>query len=305
MIIWLMGCPVTFAQGSDDTRWSQLVASVFQEVAYSEGQLGDVDKGLPFTEMPTALAVDDEGFLWVGTQNGLERWDGYGFRTYSTTGNKSGELPNNFINVLHVDAKGRLWVGTQAGGLAWYDRDNDRFVAIPVGPSGLSGRWVFSIVDDGAGGLWVGTSDGLNSISADGRRIVQYKHRDNDVGSLPDNYVRALIRDHRGICGSVRRRDSLAEIPIQGLFSRSYCRQQASRPRIPRYERCLSLPAAAYGLERVATEPSRSHRVLALPNLFRLAAITHWESVAPKYCLPRKPMRESYCWGQMAKASWP
>jgi signal transduction histidine kinase/ligand-binding sensor domain-containing protein len=209
---------MVFAQGSGDTRWSKLVAPVFQEVAYSEGQLGDADKGLPFTEMPTALAVDREGFLWVGTQNGLERWDGYGFRTFSTTGNKSGELPNNFINVLHVDAIGRLWIGTQAGGLAWYDRDNDRFVTIPVGPSGLSGRWVFSIVDDGAGGLWVGTSDGLNSISADGKHIVQYKHRDHDVGSLPDNYVRALIRDHSGTLWVGTKKGLARRDPNTGIF---------------------------------------------------------------------------------------
>ena len=214
----LLGGSPTFAQGTDKVRWSTLAAPVFRPIAYSEGQLFDADQGLPFTEMPTSFAEDDQGFLWVGTQNGLERWDGYSFRTFSSTSHKSGELPDNWIDVLHVDAQGQLWIGTQAGGLARYDRNNDQFVTLPIGPSGLSGRWIFSIVDDGAGGMWVGTSNGLNWVSADGNRVVQYIHRGNDEKTPSDDFVRALIRDNSGALWVGTRKGLLHRDPKTGIF---------------------------------------------------------------------------------------
>jgi signal transduction histidine kinase/ligand-binding sensor domain-containing protein len=222
MLLSAAGGHFASAQTLDNARWSKLAEPVFRLVAYSEGQLFDADQGLPFTEIPTALAEDREGFLWVGTQNGLERWDGYRFHTFLSTGRKSGELPDSFIQVLHVDAKGVLWIGTNAGGLARYDRDHDGFVHIATGRPGPSGQWVTAIDDDGAGGVWVGTSDGLIHIDADGIRIVHYKHRDDDVGSLPDDYVRALLCDQSGAlwvatAKGLVRRDSKAEafVPVQ------------------------------------------------------------------------------------------
>ncbi|MFD2500528.1 two-component regulator propeller domain-containing protein [Rhizorhabdus histidinilytica] len=136
-------------------RWTNLVATVF----HNYGR----DQGLPHP-VPTALAQDRDGFIWIGTQGGLTRWDGYRFRAYKADPEVAGSLPDDWVQILHVDPAGTLWIGGGAGGLARYDALRDRFVPVPLGPSG--GRThIGAIADDGRGGLWVGTDQGLHHLN--------------------------------------------------------------------------------------------------------------------------------------------
>ena len=111
-------------------RWAGLADTVFQHLAH--------DNELPNAAIATSATQDGDGFLWIGSQNGLARWDGYHFRIYRAAPGKAGALPDNFIQALLTDTRGVLWIGTSSGGLARYDRDHDRFVVYPVGPNGLS-----------------------------------------------------------------------------------------------------------------------------------------------------------------------
>jgi len=125
-------CVLTAAAGvpaGEVERWSGIADAVFQHF--------NVDQGLPQTTA-TVMAEDGDGFLWVGTQGGLARWDGYRFRNYLPDPKNPGALTDNFINALHADPSGRLWVGMSTGGLARYDRDNDRFSIYAAGSGGLS-----------------------------------------------------------------------------------------------------------------------------------------------------------------------
>lgn len=182
----LLAAPACFAV----ERWTGLADSVFQHLAH--------DNELPNSALPTSLAQDAEGFLWIGSQNGLARWDGYHFRVFRADPGKPGALPDNFIQTLHSDVRGTLWVGTSSGGLARYDREHDRFVVYPVGPKGLSHVSVRAVVDDGAGGVWVATEGGLDHVSAAPAAIGHLRHVDGDPRSLPDNRVRGLLRDRHG-----------------------------------------------------------------------------------------------------------
>lgn len=74
-----------------------------------------------------AICQDPDGFLWVATTDGLNRFDGYSFRVYRRLDGDPGSLSSNVVHSLHVDKKGRLWVGTQ-NGLHLYDRRRDRFI---------------------------------------------------------------------------------------------------------------------------------------------------------------------------------
>jgi signal transduction histidine kinase/ligand-binding sensor domain-containing protein/DNA-binding response OmpR family regulator len=74
-----------------------------------------------------AIRQDPEGFLWIATTDGLNRFDGYAFRTYRTRAGDRTSLSSNVVHSLHVDRMGRLWAGTQ-NGLHLYDRRNDRFI---------------------------------------------------------------------------------------------------------------------------------------------------------------------------------
>jgi diguanylate cyclase (GGDEF)-like protein len=108
-----------------------------------------------------ALAEDGDGFLWVGSQNGLQRWDGYRFWTYKTKLGDANSLPDNIVNALYRDQKGRLWVGTNSGGLARYDRKLDRFIRYNSAPGQSVGAGVRAITGDGADGLWIIADKGL------------------------------------------------------------------------------------------------------------------------------------------------
>jgi ligand-binding sensor domain-containing protein len=111
-------------------RWTALADTVFQHVA--------IDNERPNSSAAEALTQDAAGFVWVGTQNGLARWDGYRFRTYQSDPANRDTLPDNYIGTLYTDSRGRLWIGTTSSGLARYDADHDRFVRYPSGSNGLS-----------------------------------------------------------------------------------------------------------------------------------------------------------------------
>lgn len=115
----------------------------------------------------TAFAEDGDGFLWVGSQIGLQRWDGYHFWSYKTVLGAADSLPDDLVQVLYTDWLGRLWVGTSSGGLARYDREQDRFVRYRAGPKDLNRVDIFSITGDGGRGLWVGSSTGLDHLDTD------------------------------------------------------------------------------------------------------------------------------------------
>ena len=207
LVVGVAGVPLGggFAEvrAADAARWSALADTVFEYLAR--------DNDLPNSTAPTALAEDGAGFLWVGTQNGLARWDGYHFRSYKADPAIPGSLPDNLIRQLRTDTRGRLWIATNSGGLARYDRDGDRFVTYGAGPKGLSSASLRDIIDDGAGGIWVASDDGLDHLRADSDQVEHFRHDSNDPNTLPDNRVRAVFRDRDGalwvgtLAGLVRR----------------------------------------------------------------------------------------------------
>ena len=181
-------------RAADSQRWAGLVDTVFTHIAQNNE--------VPATSDVTALAEDGDGFLWVGSQLGLARWDGYHFRVYRPGAGIPDALPDNYIVALHADPKGRLWIGTNSGGLALYDRDHDRF-KIYAGGAGDANRLshvsVNAIADDGAGGLWVGTEGGLDQLDP-ATGVVRHLHHDaGDSTSLRNNRILALCRARSGM----------------------------------------------------------------------------------------------------------
>ncbi|MEO1448022.1 MAG: two-component regulator propeller domain-containing protein, partial [Bacteroidota bacterium] len=109
----------------------------------------------------TSLLQDQRGFMWLGTQNGLNRYDGYSFITYSFDENDSLSLPGNYIRALYEDRNGMIWIGTERGGLCRYNRALDHFERTPITES------VRSLVEDRDGTLWIGTRKGLYEWQVD------------------------------------------------------------------------------------------------------------------------------------------
>ncbi len=110
------------------------------------------------------LAQDKQGFLWIGTYDGLNRYDGSSVKVYRNTPGNPNSLPDNSIRTLHVDDDGLLLVGTKNGGLAAYDRSADTFRPYPTAhpyPGGDADEEIRALERDTAGRLWIGGGAGL------------------------------------------------------------------------------------------------------------------------------------------------
>ncbi len=145
-----------------------------------------IPEGLPQTSVQ-AIARTPDGYLWVGTQEGLARFDGARFTVYDT-GNEPA-IPDKYISVLFVDRAGRLWIGTRSGVAVLEDGHFTTFNKI----AGLAHAYVRAIAEGGADRLWVGTENGLFEVDGASARAF-----DTSSG-LRDSRIRALHEDHAGV----------------------------------------------------------------------------------------------------------
>ena len=94
---------------------------------------------------------DRDGFMWFGTQEGLNRYDGYTFKVFSYDPEDPNSLSNNFVKAIYQDRDGMIWVGTDGGGLNLYDPLTESFTVFrndPEDPRSLSHDRVRAIVED-------------------------------------------------------------------------------------------------------------------------------------------------------------
>ena len=126
----------------------------------------DIGEGLS-SNVAYAVLEDRRGFIWIGTQDGLNRYDGYDFRVFGTGPEGGKFLSHSGINALLKDQDGNIWIGTEGGGLNYFDPETEKFWHFnhdPDNPQSLSSNTVKSLVQDKNGTIWVGTSNGLNQM---------------------------------------------------------------------------------------------------------------------------------------------
>ncbi len=109
-----------------------------------------------------ALAQDRDGFIWIGTQDGLNRFDGYGFKVYKHDRTDPASLAHNHVWALLADPDGSLWIGTQAGGLNRYDPVLDRFTSYESAAAldSTASRLVTALARDKDGRIWIANGGG-------------------------------------------------------------------------------------------------------------------------------------------------
>jgi ligand-binding sensor domain-containing protein len=159
-----------------------------------------IDDGLS-QNFVACIAQDRKGFLWFGTRDGLNRYDGYNFKVYSHDGIDSTSISASDIRVIYEDRQGTLWVGTYSGGLNKYDLANDNFIRYQHDPNishSLSDNDVHAILEDRHGALWIGTANGLNRFDPHTQRFIRYVYQSGDGmdGSLDD--ILAMVEDQAG-----------------------------------------------------------------------------------------------------------
>ncbi len=111
------------------------------------------------------MAQDRQGFLWIGTYDGLNRYDGSSVKVYRNIPDDANSLPDNSIRSLFVDDDGLLLVGTKNAGLSVYDRATDTFRPFPA-KGRLAEKEVRAIVRDRSGDLWIGGGSGLTRLES-------------------------------------------------------------------------------------------------------------------------------------------
>jgi diguanylate cyclase (GGDEF)-like protein len=153
------------------------------------------DGGVISDSVVSALGVDRQGFVWIGTAIGLVRFDGYEFRRVSTAAGKS-DAASGFVRTLLVGRDGALWIGSDSDGLARLDPQHLSWTEYrPGGPEGLQKGTVRALAEDARGQMWIGTvGGGLQRMDMASRRIERLPA---DSG-LPDERVQSLLSTQDG-----------------------------------------------------------------------------------------------------------
>lgn len=147
-----------------------------------------IEQGLPQNTINAVVQTPD-GYLWLGTEEGLVRFDGVHFEVYDK--NKIEQIATNNVLVYYLDRQGNLWTGTHGGGLIRLDVKDKKFTAYTK-KQGLSNDKVRTICEDRQGNLWIGTNDGLNCLK-EGEFTV-YTTREG----LSDNNITTIYEDRKG-----------------------------------------------------------------------------------------------------------
>ena len=145
-----------------------------------------------------SILQDRTGFMWFGTQDGLNKFDGYTFTTYRVNQGDPTSLSDNYTQELYEDQKGNIWVGTLSGGLNRFDRDSETFAVFrhqAENDHSISSDKVVAILEDHNGNLWAGTPDGLNKLLSDNHSFKRYSHSPRDASGLSHSSIQTLFVD--------------------------------------------------------------------------------------------------------------
>ena len=179
------------------------------------------------------ILQDSRGFMWFGTEDGLNRYDGYQFKVFRPDPVQRGGISTAHVVSLHQDRKGILWIGTFNGGLNRYDPQTGAFSVYrnePGNPRSLSHNLVRAIREDGDGTLWLGTGGGgLDRFDPVRGTFTNFSHDPHDPHSLAGNSVDALFLDRQGILWVGTQGSGLGRFdPRDGKFQNF--RHEAGRP---------------------------------------------------------------------------
>jgi len=184
-----------------------IISLIFHSLLFSKDELIfnhlTVDDGLSQSSV-TCIFQDSKGFMWFGTQDGLNRYDGYNFKTFKNSPSDSTSLNNNFIFSIYEDQDQILYIETQGGTLHRYYPETESFKVVVKDSIDLSlTRYssVGALFYDQSGVKWtggLGSGTGLKRFDPRTGETETYKHDPNNPNSLSNDKVYSVYRDHTG-----------------------------------------------------------------------------------------------------------
>ncbi|MDX2430861.1 MAG: two-component regulator propeller domain-containing protein [Bacteroides sp.] len=166
-----------------------------------------VEDGLSHS-LVSSIVEDTLGFLWFGTQDGLNRYDGYSFKTYYR-GSTNRRPSDSWISRLYIDKKNQLWIQYSGAGIERFDPQTETFHAYVPDPDdegSISSNAVSSGVssttglffEDSENRMWIGTDRGLNLYDRQGDRFRKFRSESDNPQSLSSDRILTLFECSEG-----------------------------------------------------------------------------------------------------------
>ena len=146
----------------------------------------------------SSIIKEKNSFIWIGTNNGLNRYDGHNIKVYNK---QNSSLSANDISVLFIDSKSRIWVGTLGGGLSLYKAFEDTFLTYKNDINDIKSiisNEINTIFEDSKGHIWLGTKNGLSLFEERSNKFISYTYQLGDSQSLSHDDVRSIYEDANG-----------------------------------------------------------------------------------------------------------
>lgn len=156
------------------------------------------DNGLS-SSLVLSFLQDHKGYMWIGTYNGLNRYDGKMIKVYKNDISDPNSLQCDNVRVIFEDSNNNLYIGTNCG-LSYYNPNNDNFknfMADESSPLYGMGVSVYSINSDGNGNMWIATDSGLIHFNPTDQSIITFIHNPSDQNSLQNNLVQHVFTDSK------------------------------------------------------------------------------------------------------------
>ncbi|MGE5365089.1 MAG: two-component regulator propeller domain-containing protein [Bacteroidota bacterium] len=166
---------------------------------YKKFECFTIDQGLSQATI-NCIHQDTYGYLWLGTQDGLNRFDGYKFSVLKHDPAGNNTISDNCIQTVYEDNFGILWIGTESGGLNKYNRftgEIQPFTSDPKDPHSICSNNIISIASDNSGKLYIGTDNGLSVMDIKRGRFENYCRHLPGGHRLPDNQIYKVFADSK------------------------------------------------------------------------------------------------------------
>lgn len=201
--------------------WFFLVSFSCVAQQYTSFKKFPADNPLSYKSVQT-ITQDKDGFIWLGSQEGLHRFDGYQFLSFHHDSTQENSLSSDVISRILLDQSAQLWIATRGGGLNLYQEGSQDFRRIDSKNSALklTNDNVNALIEDRNNNIWVGTDNGLNIIFRSGTdwSIKHLFQELDNPESLANNSVEAIIETTDGNIWVGTNGGGISVFDIQGNF---------------------------------------------------------------------------------------
>ncbi len=151
---------------------------------------------------PNCIVQDTKGLIWIGTEDGLNKYDGYSFQVYKPDPNDSFSISHSRILTIYEDPEKNMWIGTNGGGLNQFERSSEKFYHFHMSTNeelSLAGNVVKCILQLNSNELWIGTEQGLSILDSETKKFVDIKNVKPDLLPLLNTGINAFAYDSSGV----------------------------------------------------------------------------------------------------------